>query len=385
MRQYLEKKYKEKVRVRVNTKNSGASYSRNRGIAESSADWILYLDNDVKVPRDILHHYAYAIEKDGGLYSGFVMPTKMPRIETVWSGGVAIMHLLYFWSEHIHSHRYVRWGVTAQICLLRGKERFNLAFPKTGGGEDIDLCLEVQRNNGGKPIGTILLSTPEQNISTEMKETAEYKHWVEHSFGRYCEHPWWNGGYVRSSRFYGWAYGDSLLMELHPEHTYMSFPNVVECTLFITIQAALRFPYQNSILESIIVLETLWSTQILFDVASAITSDAAPSVKGIARVAAAVVGSVYYKNLGTELGHLVGPVCRGHFLILHRFDWFCGQSPSKMTEARIKEGIPFAAFLFMTMFATMFGIFGAIALLLYGIGVFSLVLCSIIYAYTHKI
>jgi hypothetical protein len=42
------------VRIRVNAKNSGASASRNRGMEESAAEWILFLDDDVTPQNDIL-------------------------------------------------------------------------------------------------------------------------------------------------------------------------------------------------------------------------------------------------------------------------------------------------------------------------------------------
>jgi len=302
LRNYLETRYEEKVRVRVNNKNSGASYSRNRGLDESAGDWVLFLDDNVIVPPGILQSYADAIGKHGTLYSGFVMPTEMPRIATVWSAGVKIMHLLHFWSKHIHENFYVRWGVTAQICLRQGKARFDEDFPKTGGGEDIDMCLSVQGNNGDKPICTILNSEPMlHNISSEMMETAQ----------RQCVHEWWDGGKVQSKRFYGWGYGDSLLIKKWKKHAYISFPNALECTVFIIIQAAVTFPYQNkdSIMQSILLIDGVWCTQIFLDVANAVMSDAAPSVEGTARVASAFVGSVFYKWLGTELGHLVGPIC----------------------------------------------------------------------------
>ena len=192
---------------------------------------------------------------------------------------------------------------------------------------------------------------------------------------------------MQSKRFYGWGYGDSFLIQKWKKYSYISFPNALECTVFIVIQAAVTFPYQNkdSIMQSLLLIDGVWSTQIFLDVANAVMSDAAPSVKGTARVAAAFVGSVFYKWLGTELGHLVGPICRGHFSILYRFDWFCGQSPGKVTEERVKEGITFAAFIFMAVFVTMFECLGPLTVSLSFLLCFFSVMCSIIYAYTHKI
>lgn len=35
------------------------------------------------------------------------------------------------------------WAVTANVALINTPDVFDLRFPKTGGGEDIDYCLKV--------------------------------------------------------------------------------------------------------------------------------------------------------------------------------------------------------------------------------------------------
>ncbi len=37
----------------------------------------------------------------------------------------------------------VPWAVTANVAFRNTSERFNLCFPRTGGGEDIDFCLRA--------------------------------------------------------------------------------------------------------------------------------------------------------------------------------------------------------------------------------------------------
>ena len=46
------------VRLRINTANLGAPAARNRGLDESSAEWVLFLDDDVIPEPDILLRYA---------------------------------------------------------------------------------------------------------------------------------------------------------------------------------------------------------------------------------------------------------------------------------------------------------------------------------------
>ena len=97
------------------------------------------------------------------------------------------------------------WGVTANLMLKRediGDTRFDRkTFPKKGGGEDIDFCLNIVEKTG-KMFPTV----PNAVVT----------------------HPWWNSGKFHLNRFFRWAYGDSALPRLHPKYKYYNFPNLVE-------------------------------------------------------------------------------------------------------------------------------------------------------------
>lgn len=45
--------------------------------------------------------------------------------------------------------QYIPWAVTANMAVVNTPTLFDLRFPKTGGGEDIDYCLKV---TGGKMV-----------------------------------------------------------------------------------------------------------------------------------------------------------------------------------------------------------------------------------------
>jgi glycosyltransferase involved in cell wall biosynthesis len=45
----------------MNTSNMGAPKTRNVGLDESAADWVLFLDDDVVPEYDLLQHYVDAI------------------------------------------------------------------------------------------------------------------------------------------------------------------------------------------------------------------------------------------------------------------------------------------------------------------------------------
>ena len=52
------------------------------------------------------------------------------------------------------------------------------------------------------------------------------------------EHPYWNGGHPKLSRFYNWAFGDGLLLDKYPNYTYTAAPNATELLLLMSFIAA---------------------------------------------------------------------------------------------------------------------------------------------------
>ncbi|KAJ7505295.1 NAD-dependent epimerase/dehydratase [Mycena galericulata] len=188
----LEKEYAKRpdVRIRVNAQNMGASFSRNRGLAEATAKWVLFLDDDVCVEPDLL-------------------------VEAEKAAGFAAIHLsgvTWFWNiaQKISSSD-LPWGVTANLIArrdLKDDVRFDLSFPKTGGGEDIDFCRKKRDasiatgNQGFFPAPNVRVT-----------------------------HPWWSGGKRAYRRFYMWGQGDGGLIGRYPELSYRDFPNSAELLL----------------------------------------------------------------------------------------------------------------------------------------------------------
>ena len=322
-RRLLEEKYGHRVRVRVNDGNLGASASRNRALDESAAEWVLFLDDDVHPDNLILHTYVDAIRAQGDYVSGFIGPTQMPPPANVYCAGIELVWLLYFWSKHVRSRKNdeVPWGVTAQLCTKRIEVRFDLRFPKTGGGEDIDYCLRVKRVTK-KPL-----------LGIESK----------------CVHPWWDRGYPRNNRFYGWAEGDSMLIPMYPEHAYLSFPNAIE-SMAITCLASAAWMCGSStactetLVRCAVICFGILLCDAVFDVFNIFFEDNVSHFRGTRRLLAGIIGSVWYKNLGVELGHLYAPIRRFQFQVLHRFDWWCGKDKSKIDETRFRELKRFVAF-----------------------------------------
>lgn len=338
LRAEYEAIYGERVRIRVNDVNRGASYTRSRGIEESTADWLLFLDDDVIPNRDLLFVYVQEIVRTGAEYAGYVGVTEMPPPSNLYTKGISLIHLLHFWADHVKQadHDCAPWGITAQVVLRRTKERFNEVFPKTGGGEDIDLCLRTCKKLYPRPL----------------KNLPQAK----------CTHPWWNDGKPFIARFYGWATGDSLLLDLYPQHTYRSFCNGCELSLVLSIGYILflfsLWLFPNSLWKQgissvfLVALCCSWILSVVVAVAVDIcfamyhilreTKYHLPHVKGWERVIAGLIGTVRYRIAGADIGHLCAPLARGKWSHIGlRYDWWCGLYPDEVANSYEREGICF--------------------------------------------
>ena len=134
----------------------GASASRNRGIKESAAEYILFLDDDVIPEDDILFEYGdqlklYIDKKEPIL--GLLGLVRFPRDDKISAlhAGV-LMSYLTFSFEIAGSNIYPEpaWGVTANILFRKiPNMSFDTRYAKTGGGEDVDFALRLSKETGG--------------------------------------------------------------------------------------------------------------------------------------------------------------------------------------------------------------------------------------------
>lgn len=210
--QHLEKHYGSnwRYRLRCQDSNTGASAARNRGLRESAADWVLFLDDDVKPSATIVEQYVAAIRAHPE-EQGFAGPTYFPELPNVRCLAIRLAGITHFWDRPAWSQR-TPWAVTANVLLRRRPDLvFDLQFPKTGGGEDIDACIKMCGNQG-------LRCVP----------------------GATAVHPWWNNGWPAMSRYYGWAMGDGALIHLYPQFTYWLLPNATEAVLLLAAAGSLQ-------------------------------------------------------------------------------------------------------------------------------------------------
>lgn len=211
------------VRIRVNDANVGAGPTRNRGLAESAADWVVFLDDDVQPDEGILEAYAAAIRAHPRA-TGFVGHSVLPPPTSARQAGVHLAGVAYFWGVATANptHTELPWGVTANLCVRRpppGAVEFDAAFPKTGGGEDIDFCLRLREHvRGSVRDSEGFVAAPAAVVT----------------------HPWWDGGVPHYAHFSGWAWGDGHLIDLFPALTYRNLPDLAETLLALSAVSAMQ-------------------------------------------------------------------------------------------------------------------------------------------------
>ncbi|KAG7442613.1 glycosyltransferase family 2 protein [Guyanagaster necrorhizus] len=313
----LQKKYGHRVdvRIRVNDSNLGASASRNRGMDESSADWIIYLDDDIEPNSDLIPRAEAHIRAHPNA-AGFVGNVHFPPPDSVFTSAVHLSGVTYFWNIAEKIKNDLPWGVTANLISRRVNDgvQFDLRFPKTGGGEDIDFCARKKETN---PAGEGFYSAPDVIVT----------------------HPWWSNGHRSYWRFYGWGFGDSSLVGMYPQFVSWDYaPNSAElllCATFISTSGMvlrhLAPVWMGLKLAVVVVLinllhdlyRRLWAEP--FDEASMPAKRGERHlVQGCARIVAILESTLI--RMSSEAGKTAGLIKQGQWYYLgKRFDWFTGR------------------------------------------------------------
>lgn len=123
--------------------------------------------------------------------------------------------------------------MTANMAVRNTAERFDLRFPKTGGGEDIDFCIRAYSSgssgSGGRSSSSSSSSSGPMQRVVSVPDAA-------------ARHPWWNGGrhsWRLYRRVYGWALGDGQLLVMYPRYTYWAAPSATELCVLLLLLALL--------------------------------------------------------------------------------------------------------------------------------------------------
>lgn len=311
------------VRIRVNKQNLGASASRNRGLQESSAEWVLFLDDDVTPKEDILVE-AEKVIRANPKAAGFVGTALFPAADTVAKAAIHLAGVTYFWdiARKRADDTDLPWGVTANLIARRNMEDhiiFDLTFPKTGGGEDIDYCRR-KRNFCIAHGGHGFCAAPDV----------------------VAIHPWWAHGRRDWWRFYMWSKGDGALIAMYPEFTYrQAAPTSAELVVCVvaTISGSAASLLLNGettgalgiALHGVRAILVLFVTNILHDLYRHAWRDAdrTAALKMPVRrwpLILAMIESTFIRMF-SELGRLVGMLERREWKAIGKsFDWFTNRA-----------------------------------------------------------
>ncbi|KIK51182.1 glycosyltransferase family 2 protein [Collybiopsis luxurians FD-317 M1] len=312
------------IRIRVNPVNSGASFSRNRGIQESAADWIHFLDDDIVPSPDLLRQAERVIRKNPNA-AGLVGKTLFPVADSIFTTALHLSGVTYFWDIASKIDTDIPWGVTANLIARRNVRDgviFDLIFPKTGGGEDIDFCRR-KRSYSVQHGGEGFMAAPEVLVT----------------------HPWWKNGERSYWRFYMWSVGDGALVKLYPENCYRVWvPNSAEAMLsWVCI----------GLVSTFIKGECAWFALrgFLFTILANALHDCYrhllrnadrcqginSSVKRLSWIIAVIESSII--RMISEMGRLRGMLGRKEFNHLgRRFDWFTGRWGDGPRKEEVKNG-----------------------------------------------
>ena len=279
-----------KMIVKTNLSNIGAAASRNRGIDLCNGDYVLFIDDDVIPEDDLFIAYYKRIVKNPDC-PGFVGMTAFPKPINLFTSGVVESDILTFFGIS-KTRKNALWGTTSNLLLRRdviGDYRFEANFPKGGGGEDIDFCLNILEE------GRYYLETvPEAMV----------------------KHGWWKGGKRSYRRFFRWAYGDSVLPMLHPKFGYQNYPNLVETLLiFIPLLTIISFLLDTSLIVIPTFVALSFIAEFFWEVARA------RRIRSSTEIIHAFEGAIV--RISNDLGRLAGNFKRLRIAgFFKRFDYF---------------------------------------------------------------
>ncbi|KAL3924944.1 MAG: hypothetical protein SGILL_000734 [Bacillariaceae sp.] len=304
------------------SENRGASYARNTGYNYSTADYIIFLDDDVVPDQHILDAYIGAIKRypDAKVFVG---NTDLPEACNRWTEMLCACNVGYFYSI---AQKMVRpsWGVTANL-MVRGSRfnstiQFKSIYPKTGGGEDIDFVYQYKNFYASQGL-RVTVAVPEAKVA----------------------HPWWKNGSVCYGQIIGWARGDSMCITEWPEKTFLAFPNWIEHVSFFVLPLSI---YMRRPVVGIATSLAIITTEFLIK-GSHYFEDACRIVRhresgGWLRKAAVAIGagSILSAQEATRTWCMIQ---RGSvYSFCRRVDWFDGQKPTIRLDIQLNSIFRFA-------------------------------------------
>jgi hypothetical protein len=106
----------------MNVKNEGAAFTRTRAFSESWADYILFLDDDVKPRERLLHEYEKMIRSNPKVisFAGVtIVPDPLNDETEPWRTSVKLLHMLHWWeiSKHEDYPVWLFWTIGYHLVI----------------------------------------------------------------------------------------------------------------------------------------------------------------------------------------------------------------------------------------------------------------------------
>jgi len=201
--------------------------------------------------------------------------------------------------------------VTANVAYRWTPQRFDRAFPRCGGGEDIDFALRAAPQS--------LVAVPAAAVT----------------------HPLWPGGAAAAaSRFARWAAGDGALIDLFPRFAYRAAPSALDLVLLGLALAAAAAAWRGPAAAAapLRAAVAVAAAAAAIDVARDILMPHRRSRAPPALLLPAALLAFCFRN-ASEAGRAWGHVRRGRWRNLGgaRFDWFCGADASVVRRERAQS------------------------------------------------
>lgn len=298
--------------------NRGAAFARNVGFNASTADWVLFLDDDIIPDEHILDAYAGSIFRYpyAKVMVGY---TEMPSPCNLWTEMITASNVIYFFGI-AETRVHPPWGVTANI-MVRGSRhdhtiQFKTIYPRTGGGEDLDFVFQIKERNKSADC---VVAVP----------------------GAKAQHPWWREGKFCYRQICGWAWGDSLCLTEWPEKSFLVLPNWIEFICLLIIVAVGKIYYRRKLFVTAILITI---TDLLVK-----TSQFYKTKKGsIPRSVLIAIGASSVIS-AQECSRMLAIILRkSMFSFSRRMDWFDGEAQMQVTECKVRSAALFIVYCVLT-------------------------------------
>ena len=252
----------------------------------------------------------------------FVGLTEFPEPQSLLQHAIVASQMTFFYSIS-QRVKHPPWGVSANLCVQGRSQNtvwFSGAYPKSGGGEDIDFCLRVKALLPHHLRETALVSVPEAVV----------------------HHPFWPNIF---KQIVGWAKGDALCLEALPHSRFYALPNWIELAFLLLLASLLRLlPFCAWQLLSCLLC--IVASECILGILSVMpnTPRQQPLLLRTHLAAIAIMPA-----LAQDAARLASKLLRGRiFLLFCNFDWMDGQTGIYEHVAVTRFGLLFRNILWST-------------------------------------